>query len=53
MEDVDDDALALELVEEELRCGGRGEVERNGCGRDAVSLQIGGELRELVGAARD
>ena len=33
--------------------GGCGEIEGDGLDRDAVNLQFGGDLRELVGAARD
>ena len=52
-ENVDGDALALQLVEQKLwrrRCG---EIEGDGLDRDAVSLQFVGDLRELVGAAGD
>ena len=46
-------ALALQLVEEKLRCRRGGEVECDGLDRDAVSLQFVGDLREFVGAAGD
>jgi hypothetical protein len=50
-EDVDGDAFALELVEEELGCGSLGEIEGDGLHCDALRLQFFGHLREVVGAA--
>jgi hypothetical protein len=52
-EDINGNALALKLVEKKLRCGRSGEIKRDGLNRDAVSLQLRGDLRELVRAASD
>src|SRR6266702_5077003 len=49
-ENVDGNVGELDLVEEELRCRWRGQVESNRLYRYAVRLQFCGDLCEFVGA---
>ena len=50
---VNGDALALQLIEEEFWRRGRGKIESDRLHRDAMRLQLSRHFGELVGAARD
>src|SRR5208283_904428 len=50
---VDGQALALKLVEKKLCCGRRSQIEGDSLDADALRLQLGGNLSELVSAAGD